>query len=288
MSTDIVMEYQERMRPSVTLCNAGGDLQEVQYSGLFYTFPPGEPVTIKDRLTFQRNVRGTPLYKQPLILDGPNAEASRIAKELLERCGDRGITVLFGDAQDQERLDRARKRWLSYKVGMAKMRQREWLLRMDRIMKEPGAVPPRQPADVRDALAFLEKYEAGLIDRKRFISKVDSEEFDTREECLAHNARRYADRTTKDPEAFVVDAHAGLHGVPKQEVKVPAEAPAPATPGADVAHLIDLAEKNGVTLSAEQYKGLLFREEQVIKDVVDVVAKAMAKPRRKNKEKDDG
>lgn len=277
---DLVQEYKERQNIRPRLFNAGEEVLEVQYSGIFYVFQPKQYLEIGDRLVFQRDQYGKPLKKKPLVIDGKGGEGSavKIAEILLERYGDRGIAVTFGEEEDKGRIERAYQRWLGWKVGIARIKRNEWLLKMDRIMREPGAVPPPQPQDVRDALTFLEKYEKGLIGRKRFISKVDSEEFDTKAEALAYNKRRWPDVVAKDPEGHVLDLHAGLDGQPKKDVVPPPEPKPPKTLDVDVSYLLGEARKAGVELAADEIAAVMVRDPEVTGAVVKKVAVAMAKP----------
>lgn len=293
MSTAVaapLSELRARARAAIILCNAGDEVQEAQIAGIFYTFPPGEKVEIQDRLDWKRGAKGVLLTSEPkVLLDGADAVtiASEILSEADNRLGSRGVTVLFGDVQDDARLKIARQTYVRYRVERAKHAQRQWLYKVEKATKEPGALPPAQPDTVRAEIAFLSRYEAGLIDRKKFICKLDGYESDNRAELVAYITRTYGQQVAQangDAAAYIVDRDAAVaKEAPNAGVEpvLPTVPPAPASPApsiTDTAYLIATADALKVPYTKAELVGLINNDPDVVKALAEKVV-AVARKR---------
>lgn len=285
-----------RAREAFALENQGDETLEAQISSHFYTFPPGVPVHIADRLDWKRGKKGALLHDEPRFVP-VGGEADTIAAQIMaeDRLGARGLCFIFGDGHDDERRRLARGQYIRYRVGRARQRQIDWINKVSKIMASPGALPPVQSQDLTDDLNFLARYEAGLIDRKKYISRIDGFESDTRQTVIDHILRLYAQQVTNaggDVEQFVIDRDQ-VKPPPAAEVRAeiaggtapaatPMVPPAAAAVGStlpqnDVAFLVDKAEELGVNLTKAQLVALLRGDGATVEAVTNLLAEAQVK-----------
>jgi hypothetical protein len=278
-------ELRSKSSLTIRLQNCSDEKQECQTNGIFYTFEPGQVLEISDQRRHQRGKKGTSeilLFDAPMIVP-ETWDAARVAMRVLEKLEPRGVTAILDDGQDPIRVRQAKGTYLKYRVDRAKQTRQAWLAKVEKVTQEPGAVPPPQPDDVRAEFLFLEKYERGTLDRKRWVSKIDSYETDIRDELLAYHRTKYPNQVVGKDDAFVIDTQAGLPETPTRKERATnevASAPPVATL-ADVQELIERAGTYRVRLSAKELQGLVAQDQDTISAVIArvAIAASVRKPR---------
>jgi hypothetical protein len=267
----------KKSRLSIRLYNASDERQECQHNGFFYKIEPGEEFEVVDQLDYKRGKKGVVLFNEPRIVP-EGWDAATVATAVLEKLEPRGVTAVFGDEEDQIRVREAKKTYLKFRIDRAKQVRQEWLTKVEKATQEPGSVPPPQPDNVRAEFLFLEKYERGLLDRKRYISKIDAKESDSKEEILAYHRQRYPDQVVEAPDKHIIDTHAGLRDEGTKEEKA-ADAVAAAPPlitRNDVVDLLDRAEKARLKLSQKETAAMIRGDEAAIAAVMTRLAMKLA------------
>jgi hypothetical protein len=300
---DIRSLIRARARDIFALKNMGDETVECQVSGHFYTFPPRVAVHISDRVDWKRSPTGAILRDEGHVVP-KGGEAESIAAQILseDRLGARGLTFVFGDGHDEERERLARAAYIRWRVAKATDTQRIWVDKVRKVMASPGALPPSQNDSVRADLDFLARYEAGLIDRRKYISKLDGFESDDRTVVLDRIRTLYAREVANaggNAEALLIDrdevkppvaADVALEvNPPKPTPGIPmAPAPASTLPAGDAAFLMEKADELDLDLSKEQLRGLLVGDADVIEEVTEQLAAAAAAVVEKAKPKGKG
>jgi hypothetical protein len=299
-ANEILSTIRERALAAFSLENAGDEPVEAQVSGHFYVLQPGQPIHVADRLDWKRGKKGLLLTNEPRFVP-PGGDAATIAAEILSesRLGTRGVFIRYGDGHDDERRRLSRAQYISWRVQRARVRQGDWINKVEKIMRQPGALPPVQSQTLREDLAFLARYEAGLIDRKKFICRIDGAESDDRQVIVDHVRTHYAQQLAnaggvvdgfildrdqvKPPSAPEAAAEVSALRQPVEQVAPPAP-PVPSTlPETDIAFLVDKADELGVNLTKETLRGLLRGEADTIRVVTELLAATAAKKATGNK-----
>lgn len=281
MSTTVptaLEELRSKSALAIRLQNCSDEVQETQWNGHFYRFEPGQILEIVDQKKHQVARKGAQevvLFKAPLITP-ETWDASRVAQHVLEKLESRGVTALLDDGNDPLRIRQAKASYLRYRVERAKRVRQEWLAKVAMATQEPGSVPPPQPDEVRAEFRWLETYERGLVDRKRYVSKIDSFETDDRDQIMTYHRKHYPDQVVEHPEAYIIDTHANLPEKPtrKERAVHEAEAAPPINTLPEIQQLIDRAEEFHVRLTAKELKGLARQDEDTVSAVLAKVALA--------------
>lgn len=263
MSTEALDILKSQAVGRITLWS-GSDRNEVyQMGGHFYRFPPQGECLVADRRDHQWNKNKTfKLTGKPTVMpEGYDARST--AEELIKKYGWKGLTVLLDDGDDERRKREARRVYLEWRVNFARQTQQSWLEKV-RTATKGGGLPPVQPKGVREEIEFLERYEAGLVDRKRYISRVDGFESDDRSEVVAWHAEKYPDEVrNQGADALIMDLWEGKAGRrPKPPEELDAETPPPepestAIEKSDIVLLISRATQLGVDLGEDETRAIL-------------------------------
>lgn len=151
---------------------------EIRVDGQTYKWRPGGRVEIADRMDYARDDRGK--VKRNLageivsaLVPKKDNDAYSIMKRIFSedpgfRGFDLGLFPIMNDGKDEQRSAAARASYIVTRVGRAKTVQRAWFDKMAKV--RAGDLPPVQPRAVKEDLAFLAAYEAGVVDRKAFIA----------------------------------------------------------------------------------------------------------------------
>lgn len=243
--------------------NAGDEVVERQVSGIFYRFEPSSKTVVKDRYDYVRNDKGQiPRNKLGEIPIGAAKEVPKggDARTILTalfsdepgfRAGDAGLYLLRNDGRDDLRYKVARDKYLASRVERASRLQNEWT---DRCMRlKPGELPPVMPQHIRDEINFLAKHKAGVVNRKRYISRLGDFESDVRDEVAAHLRMTYPALYDAQGDTMIVDRDNVIPHAPKTAA-VPANLMevAPVAPAAQpVPDILDEEDGAGGGMSAE-------------------------------------
>jgi hypothetical protein len=275
-------ELEVKQRTAFTLHNATDEEQVCQYGGRYYRFPSKENTDVGDLIKFRRyKGRGGRWVTESFVDKG--CEAINVAKGVLERLGHLGVTAVYEDGQDDERIKTARQAWIQTRVKRAKVAQAEWLRICAIAAADPDSTPPVQPERIKEALEFLTAYESGALEqRKRYISRVDATESDKKEDILKHHRKLYP-KTAIHPEDYVIDTQ-GADAEPQAPVEMaPAEATAEAKPNPDAQMLLAEAETAGVNIKKDELVGLLRGEQAVFEEILEKVSMATVKKQKGGK-----
>jgi hypothetical protein len=246
--------------------NAGGQAVEGQFNGTIYKLAPGQEKTIRDVTDFKK-VNGKRQPDLPLEVIGT---ALQVVSHLFDKCqfGDRGVYVKTGDPRrDEEEERKAFERYRKYRVGWALRKQQDWLTRVE-TARRASLLPPVQPPDVEEEIAFLNQHKQAVLrsERKRYICKIDSYQSDNLEEIRSYINQNYADRLERmgsDVDAQIYDLDDVA--IPKQEKQEKDDS--------DLgAELLDKAESLGINLKKDHLRGLMKKDKATIAEVQKLLA----------------
>lgn len=284
--SDSISALREMQIGRVLLYSASDDYEDREWGGRAYRFPPKGTCEIHDHLDHPWNkARTQKLIKKAPILDQRNSDAvdaKTVAIQLLEKYEDRGLVMLHGDGEDERRMQEARRRYLEWRVAKARQKQQSFL-NACKAAEKANALPPVQSPEVRREIEFLERHEAGLVDRKRYISRIDSFEADNLQEVLEHNRKKYPNEVNaKGEDGCYIDLWEGQASRPVAEVP-PVQEPEPEPVAAPGPRTLDLKEASeilagahefGVALEASEIHAILTGDREVTQDVVGRLTKA--------------
>lgn len=296
-----VEQIRQALRPMVSVLNPTEYPKLVDQYGDGYHFPANAIVPIPDKMRYKtvhdvnkRSPSNATLWHNPkdhprdrtadVMLD---VEAAIIAAEICSpsRYGRIGFTVLLGNEHDAARSFSGRRRWLTFRLAEAK----ETELGIQRMVMawqsvHPGTFP-RMTAVQIEALAWLERYEAGEFE-------IQAEEAQSQREAQEMFLRRNrAISALQGPEAqqSVVTrqgksaATAVVEELDK-ELAREVELPKPGEPDSSglsakeeldpAIYLFGQAKDLGLNLTASDMKGLLAGDVKAVGRVATQVKRA--------------
>jgi len=161
-------EIRNYVQPTVKVYNPTDETDQVQVFGDYYTFPPKFAMAMPHKMRYLTTLDKNPmapavktLWEEPLKVEVASEEiATKICSD--EVRGLKGFTVLIGDGQDDERIAMADARWIEWRLVDAREREAYYVgICVDMARNAPGAERPRMKKDIKSALKWLKRYEAG-------------------------------------------------------------------------------------------------------------------------------
>ena len=252
---DSISDIERFARPKISIYYAGDEPDMVEVAGHYYSFMPKSASMIEDQYTYP--MMQTPTGQKPnFAMRELSMSSVDVTKALLEDRSEKGYCVLYGDGRDGERMAMARQKYVAWRYAQAKRVQASWLTSVAKAT-DGGGIAPVQTKRVRDEIMWLRQHEMGLIDRQRYVCRIDGFEAANRDEVVRYIKSMYP---TQDAESNVQDLG-----------DMASQAPAPVEPKPRVSpegqRLIDVAQAQGLALSVADKKGLTYGDGDVITDV---------------------
>lgn len=221
-----------------------------------YRFPPQSFTPIKDKMRWQTTLdinrmaaEVKTLWDRPRIIE---CDAYQIVSAICEneQLGVKGVCPQLGDGHDEERQLEGRRKWIAWRLVDAQARERAYVGYIS--MLPAGVGLPRMKPDVKEALSWLKRYEAG-----EFEFEVD-------------------DAAAQAEAELLFDRHPEL----RKAAKVPA-APAETTDleGAPGPKILARAKELKLKLSSRELEGLIEEDREVISAVLLKLANFGTVPR---------
>lgn len=281
-------QIEQRTKASFFFVNVGDDEMMEQVAGHFYSFKPGETVFIGPRYDFQRGRKNALLRDEPKVI-AEGADPVTISAKLLEFAGHKGLALCYGGPEDEEIKAAARRGYIAWRLEVAQNVQRKWLDTCAMATRDPGSMPPIQPARVKKEIAWLRKWQGGLVDRKAFVVRIDGSEFDTYQEAVDYVVSAYPSDVAKagGPDTLVIDTKKALstanqaadanevRPLPQAEVVPPSpQQPTEVKPDdGDVSFVLRMAKTLGVKLSEGEYETLVQRDKPEMEKILERLVK---------------
>ncbi len=231
MSPSAIDEFEARYESGIPLATAADEEVSEEYGGIIYTIKPGEIFRLKDRKEHPRDPKtGVFITTAPPVTAEAGA-AGDIVRALLmhDRMGRLGVYLVMGDGKDDQRRAAARQIWLKARSEVALAVQAHWMREVKAAESVPGALPPTMPERVRKHVKWLRDHsqEVQLVGRKRYVVKIDSNDFDTYQDATSYVETVHGNlllETGTKSEDHVIDSQSGLTSKVKANVRAAAEA----------------------------------------------------------------